>query len=298
MFPCTSGVAVLGARVRHLGAGRDVQAGSEGRVRGEAPTGGSPRCVLTVPLLQRGNAMATVRCPSCDRRWRWRTPTATGRCGVRTASTSSCPARSELRPVGRAARYEEPDDRTDRTDRDDRDDDVIRDDDEVRDAARDEALRAVAAPAVWLEIGGWVRRARRAGLLPVYRARRSSEQRQLERGTRRRRCPGVHGVLRGRVRRSVFGGDGGRRRNMRNLSSRGWAMAAAILGVAAFSVFGVFGSSTPGSARGALMVLDHPAVRTVQADWEPRRRPNRAPARAAIGTTEVSGAWPGHTGTR
>ncbi|MBN9118133.1 MAG: hypothetical protein J0I06_03040 [Planctomycetes bacterium] len=208
--------------------------------------------------------MATVRCPSCDRAlevedtyldWTVRCPHCDGEF---VPDEVERPARRPRR------RREEPPDR----DRDDRDDGY------AGDAAREEALRVVAAPALWLEILGWLG-ALGAGAVCALCVALGLE---MNNGNRNANgddeavliffgcCSGVLGVP-----YSVVLAIGARK--MRDLSSRGWALTAGILGVAAFSVFGLFGIVHAGVGVWALVTLDRPAVRAVFG-LEPRRRPN------------------------
>ena len=211
--------------------------------------------------------MATVRCPSCDRAlevedayrdWTVRCPHCEGEFVPDEART---PARRP-RP-----QREEPADRYDGYG----DDEYARD--EVRDAAREEALRVVAAPALWLEIIGWVGALGALGIctLCIVLAVELNNGNWNANGDEMflvflGGCAGVFGVP-----YSVAMAVGARK--MRDLSSRGWAMTAGILGVAAFSVFGFLGIIHAGFGTWALVTLDHPAVRTVHG-LEPRRRPN------------------------
>jgi hypothetical protein len=65
-------------------------------------------------------------------------------------------------------------------------------------------------------------------------------------------------------------------RRMRDLSNYGWALAGAILGIAAFSVFGCWGLIHAGLGAWALITLEKPAVREAFGRPIPgRRRPRR-----------------------
>ena len=217
--------------------------------------------------------MATVRCPSCERAlevedayrdWTVRCPHCDGEFVPDAVGTS------DRRP----RRREEPDDRPRDEDysRDDRDGPDSRDD--RREAARAEALQIVAAPALWLEIVGWLGALFALGLCALFLVL------AIEFNNANRNAGdevvfvilafsfGVFGVP-----YSVAMAVGARK--MRDLSSRGWAMTAGILGVAAFSLFGVCGLVQAGFGAWALVSLENPAVRTafgLRARWRPRRR--------------------------
>lgn len=140
-----------------------------------------------------------------------------------------------------------------------------RDEDEfygVPSAARQEALRLVSGPALWLEICGWmsVLIAIGIGALCAVLAVEIANNPQANANGE----PAVLFVLVGCV-SVVLGVPYGvamaiGARKMRALSSRGWAMAAAVLGVASFSVFGCWGLVPTGLGIWALVVLNKPAV--------------------------------------
>jgi hypothetical protein len=224
-----------------------------------------------------------VRCPSCDRPlevedayrdWTVRCP----HCGTEFVPTEVGASDRRRRPP-----REEPDERTDR-DRDDRErdyrrrerdrDDEYEDDyerNERRERARERALQIVAAPALALEIVGWLGALASGGicaLCVVLALEMNNGNRNANAGDEgvlvvMGCCAGVLGIP-----YSVAMGIGARK--MRDLSSRGWAMAAGILGIAAFSLFGFFGVIHAGIGTWALVTLDNPVVRA--AYGLPRRR--------------------------
>lgn len=204
--------------------------------------------------------MATVTCPACGRAleveaayrdWTVRCPHCDGEFVPDEAPAASAPPRAEARPRRRP--------------RDDDDDDDDDEDDENPDraAAREEARHVVSAPAAWLEVCGWFSALASLGVTAVclVMAAEVANNPQANQNDEPAAmlvfigcCAGVLGVPYG-VAMAVGA------RNMRNLSNRGWAMTGAILGVASFSVFGVFGLFQTGFGAWALIALDKPVVR-------------------------------------
>ena len=235
--------------------------------------------------------MATANCPSCARPlevddayrdWTVRCP----HCGhefVPSAEALPPADRDDDRPRRRRPRdddddYEDTRDRDRDEDRDDHDRDRDEEDDgSYRRSARAEALQEVSAPATWLEICGWLTALVAVGLtLLCFALANEAANNPPARGNRNDEpaavlvfagcCVGVLGAPYGVV--MAIGA-----RKMRDLSSRGWALTGAILGVAAFSLFGFFGLIQAGIGAWALVALDKPAVR--EAFGLPGRRRRR-----------------------
>ncbi len=191
--------------------------------------------------------MATAECPVCDRLvevedayrdWTVRCP--------------HCDAEFVPNDVARAAaarrRFE-----------DEKYEDELRG---VPSAVRREALQLVAGPALWLEICGWLSVLISVGIGAVClglaveiannpQANANDEPAALF------VFMGCFSVLLG-VPYGAAMAIGARK--MRALSSRGWAMAAAILGVASFSVLSCWGLVPTGIGIWALVVLNKPVV--------------------------------------
>ncbi|QJW95991.1 hypothetical protein [Frigoriglobus tundricola] len=132
----------------------------------------------------------------------------------------------------------------------------------VPSAVRKEALQLVAGPALWLEICGWmsVLIATGIGALCIGLAVEIANNPQVNANDEPAALfafLGCFSVVLG-VPYGVAMAIGARK--MRALSSRGWAMAAAILGVASFSMFGCWGLVPTGIGIWALVVLNKPAV--------------------------------------
>ncbi len=139
----------------------------------------------------------------------------------------------------------------------------------------------VAAPALWLEICGWVTALGAVGItvaLLLFAAEVANNPQANQNGD-----PAALFVFLGCCGGIILGPYGVAMaigaRHMRNLSSRGWAMAGGILGIAAFSLFGFFGVIHTGLGAWALVTLDKPAVREAfglpPRPGEPRRRRRR-----------------------
>lgn len=185
--------------------------------------------------------MATVRCPACrdelevldeHRDWTVRCPHCDGEF-----------VPSAARPPRARRRRPEPDD-----------------EEEYVDYERDaRARRTVAAPAMWLEVLGWLGALASGGAVAlcvvgaaVVADNGNDEDAvpMLVLGA----CMGVFGVP-----YSVLMAVGARR--MRDLSSRGWAMTACMLAIGSFSVCGVLGFVHAAFGVWALVALDKPEVR-------------------------------------
>ncbi len=125
---------------------------------------------------------------------------------------------------------------------------------------REDAARLVAGPALWLEICGWggaLLTAIGCALLVLLGLEEMNNNRRGGDGEMFlffSFCLGVFGIP-----YSIVMGLGGR--HMRRFSSRGWAMAGAILGVAAVPLFGVCGVIQTGIGIWALVTLEKPVVR-------------------------------------
>jgi hypothetical protein len=199
--------------------------------------------------------MATVKCPSCNRQLEvedehrdW-----TVRCPYCEHEFVPDDVQAAQRP--RRRRRDE--------DEDDRDEERYGEPAGYRTAAYEEALQLVAAPATMLEICGWLSALGAVGITVVCmmmadeiannpQANQNGDPAELFIFLG---CCG--GILLGPYGVAMAIGA----RKMRNLSSRGWAMAGAILGVAAFSLIGFFGVIHTGIGAWALITLDKPAVR-------------------------------------
>jgi hypothetical protein len=214
--------------------------------------------------------MATVRCPSCERAlefedayrdWTVRCPHCDNEFVPGAIGADRPPPRS--RP-----RREEPDDRDDRDDYDD----------DNRDLARAEALQVVAGPGMALEIIGWLGTLAAMGICALFIVLAVEMNNNPNANAGDAVVFVFMGIFVGVLGTpySVALAIGGRK--MRDLSSRGWAMTAAILGVASFSVFGICGVIQAGFGVWALVALDNPAVRAaygLESRWRPRRRRRR-----------------------
>ena len=204
--------------------------------------------------------MATVRCPSCERAlevedayrdWTVRCP----HCGGEFVP-------DEVGSGERRPRRGEPDDREE--------DESARD--EERDE-REEALQIVAAPALWLEIIGWLGALVAVGtcaLCVVVAIEINNGNQNANDDEAALVFLGIGAGVFG-VPYSVALAIGARK--MRDLSSRGWAMTASILGVAAFAMFGICGVVHAAFGAWALVALDNRAVRSAFGP-DRRRRPN------------------------
>jgi hypothetical protein len=205
--------------------------------------------------------MATVRCPSCEqalevedayRDWTVRCP----HCDGEFVPDAVGAARPRPRP-----RREEPADRDDYPDEDARD--------EYRRSARAEARRIVSAPATALEIFGWLGTVALVGFCALFLvlaiAMLDDPNANEEDALAFVFFAGFVGALGVPYAVAIVVGA----RKMRAMSSRGWALTAAILSVATFGVIGI--------ALGvwALVALENPAVRAaygLKSLWRPRRR--------------------------
>ena len=229
--------------------------------------------------------MATVRCPSCDqalevedeyRDWTVRCP----HCGAEFVPDATVAAKSkaadEPRPRPRRTYRDERDDYDERPARRRR---ARRDDDDDYDDDYDpeDARRLVANPAAWLEIVGWLgvllTIAGGGLLIAIGMANNNNNNPNAAADAAgmifAAACLGVLGIP-----YSVAIAIGGRK--MRNLSSRPWAMTAAILAVASFAMFGLCGLLHTGIGVWALVTLDNPAVRAAFGLPTPYRRRRRA----------------------
>jgi hypothetical protein len=192
--------------------------------------------------------MATVKCPACDRSvevddayrdWTVRCP--------------HCEAEFVPDDVARPSARRRP--------RDDEDDD-----DEPYGAAsgaREEALQLVSAPAAWLEVCGWLGALASVGIAALY----------IGLAVMAANMPNPNPNDDSTVMLVLFGCYSGvvglpynvalaiGARKMRTLSSRQWALAAAILSVASFSVFSCCGLIHTGIGVWALITLEKPVVR-------------------------------------
>jgi hypothetical protein len=170
----------------------------------------------------------TVRCPSCRHEF--------------VAETDEPPRprrRSRSGYGGRRSRYDEPDVEAART--------------------------KVSAPATFLEVVGWgsVALCVLIGLILILAGMEAQgrPQRQRQPGNNddpvfffvMATCLGGFGIP-----YSIIMAIGARK--MRNLSSRGWAMTAAVLGVAAIVIFGLFGVFHIAAGVWALVALSDPNV--------------------------------------
>lgn len=190
--------------------------------------------------------MATVRCPACGdelevldahRDWTVRCPHCDG---------EFVPSEARAPRPSRPARRRRPDP-------DDEDDYV----DYERDA---QARRTVAAPAMWLEVLGWLGALASVGVIALcvvgaaFVADNGGNDEDAVPLLMLGGCTGVFGVP-----YSIVMAIGARR--MRDLSSRGWAMTACMLAIGSFSVCGVVGIIHAGFGVWALIALDKPEVR-------------------------------------
>jgi hypothetical protein len=206
--------------------------------------------------------MATVKCPACDRSvevedayFDW------------TVQCPHCEAEFVPDDVARASARRRP-----------RDDDFDDEPSGGASGAREEALQLVSAPALWLEICGWLGVLGSVGIaalclvLAVEIANNpppnANQNDESELFVFLGCCAGVLG-LPYNVALVISA------RKMRNLSSRGWALAAAILGVAAFSVVGCYGLIHTGIGVWALVTLEKPVVREAFGLRVRRRRRSR-----------------------
>lgn len=220
--------------------------------------------------------MVTVRCPSCARAlevedayrdWTVRCPHCAHEFVPEAGATESRPEERRAPP----RRRRRPDYDRDEYDRyDDRDDDY---DDEPSGAVRERALALVAGPALWLEILSWLGALAAVGvcaLCVVLALEMQNGNRAANAGDEVAlmvigACTAVFGVP-----YSVAMGIGARK--MRTLQSRGWALAAAILGITGFVLFGVCGAVHAGIGVWALVALENPVVRAAFGVGPRRRR--------------------------
>ncbi len=227
--------------------------------------------------------MATVRCPSCDqalevleayRDWTVRCP----HCETEFVPDAVGTEARRPPPRSRPPR-EEPDDRYGaRDERRDRDDDRYDDDDDDDDDDdrydREEALRIVGPPAMWLEIVSWLSILLAIVLFGLCMLLAVAMDNNNPNGNNDEDalvwifagfCTSV--LL---VPYSVVMAIGARK--MRTLSSRGWALAACIMGIGAFVLFGVCGLVQAGVGIWALVTLENPVVRDAFGVGYRRRR--------------------------
>jgi hypothetical protein len=204
--------------------------------------------------------MLTVKCPSCTRQlevedayrdWTVRCP----HCGHEFVPDDAWDAerRSDERP--RRRRRDEYDDRDERDDRYGEPD--------TSSEVHEEARRIVAAPGLWLELCGWMSVLCAIGvtaLCMVFANEIANNPQANQNGDPAEMfifigcCVGILGAPYGIA--MAIGG-----RCLRNLTSRGWAMTGAILGVASFTMFGILGLVQTGIGVWALVTLDKPEVR-------------------------------------
>lgn len=177
--------------------------------------------------------------------------------------TVRCPHCGDEFVPDEAAREKPPSPRPRRRRRDEEFEDDDYDYVPYRTSASEEARYLVAAPAMWLEICGWLSALAAVGgavLLFVAAANAANNPNGNQNDEPAEMfvffgcCVGVFGIPYGVV--MAIGA-----RHMRNLSNHGWAMAGAILGVASFAIFGVCGMFQTGFGVWALVTLHKPVVR-------------------------------------
>jgi hypothetical protein len=193
----------------------------------------------------------TVRCPHCEHEF---VPSEVASTGL--MDDEPAPSRRRRR---RDDDYEDDyeEDRPRRRRRQRYDDDYDRD-------TRDEAATLVAAPSMWLEICGWggalvsiggaiLLIALGAELINNPPRNRNANDDPGEMFVVMGFCLGILGLP-----YSMAMAIGARK--MRNLTGRGWAMTAAILGVASIALFGLLGIIQTAIGIWALVALNNPIV--------------------------------------
>ncbi len=233
--------------------------------------------------------MATVSCPSCGRAleveaeyrdWTVRCPHCESEFVPADVMPEEPLAVADADEPPRRRGYDDDDDRPRRRRRrryedDDSDDDY--DDDygyRPRRLSRAGAERVIAGPAQWLEICGWGTAVLTVALCLMFIALAGVMQNNP--GPRNRNagdpepelflvysfCFGVFGLP-----YSVLMAIGGRK--MRTLSSYGWAMTGAIMGILSLPLFGLCGAVQTGIGIWAVVALNKPGVRDA---FDGRRR--------------------------
>jgi hypothetical protein len=194
--------------------------------------------------------MSTVNCPACEealelddtyRDWTVRCP----HCG-----REFVPSEVGRRPPPR-----------DEPDEDDGGDYVYG----YEESDRREALALVSAPAICMEVVGWSGVVIAGALCALLVVGALSDRNGGEALLLMSGCLGVL-VIPYSLAMAVGG------YHMRNLSSRGWAMAAAILGVASFTLISVCGVLHTAVGVWALVTLDKPVVRRAFGMSDRRKR--------------------------
>jgi hypothetical protein len=224
--------------------------------------------------------MATVSCPSCGRAleveaeyrdWTVRCPHCESEfvpADLMPEDDPLAPAAADDRPRRRRSYEDDEDDRPRRRRRYEDEDDDYDDDYDYRPRrlSRAGAERAVAAPAQWLEICGWGTAVLTVLLCLLFIALAGMMQNNPAPRNRNAGgpepelflfysfCFGIFGLP-----YSVLMAIGGRK--MRTLSSYGWAMTGAIMGIMSLPLFGLCGAVQTGIGIWAVVALNKPGVR-------------------------------------